>query len=392
MKLLNLTRKYAYATLNKTMVHHKNQARKIPKLTPLIAAAVVVFTILGTPLVHADQFEEQIKQKQAEQAQAQAQSDVLGVQAGGIQGEIDTLRNQIAGIQAQIDTNQAKQNELTTQIEDAQKKLDEQKEMLSANIKSMYIEGDISPLEMIASSKNLGDFVDKQEYRDRIKDSITSTLDEIERLKKQLDDQRKEVIRILDEQKTLRGSLSQKEGEASTKLAAVSQDKASFDASVQLKSTEISALRAQQAAANRRFTGGSPGTGPACGGGYPGKWCEIPMDSVADDWGMYNRECVSYAAFKVAQSGRNMPNWGRTGPANANQWPGRAAASGIPYDSNPRAGDVAISMAGYYGHAMYVEAVNGDGTIVVSQYNAGMDGRYTPPTTISAGGLYFIHF
>ena len=104
---------------------------------------------------------------------------------------------------------------------------------------------------------------------------------------------------------------------------------------------------------------------------------------------MYNRECVSYAAFKVAQSGRNMPYWG--GQGNAYQWDGNARSEGIPVDSSPRAGDVAISHAGGLGHAMYVESVNANGTINISQYNVDWSGTYST-NTITPGGLYFIHF
>lgn len=370
------------------MVHHKYHSKKLPKLTPLVAAAVfVVSAIISPVVVKADQFEEQIKALEQQRAQNQGISDGLGQQAQGIQGEIDSLRSQIATIQAQIDINTARQTELTNQIEAAQKKLAEQKDLLSVSIRSMYIEGDISPLEMIASSKNLGDFVDKQEYRDRIKDSISDTMDEIERLKKQLDDQKKEVTRILDDQTSLRGTLAQKDAEASAKLGSVNQDKASFDAQIKDQSSQISVLRAQQRAANSQL-GGSVVSGDPAKGGYPARWANAPQDSLVDSWGMYNRECVSYAAWKVYQSGRNMPYWG--GRGNANQWPGNARAAGIGVDGNPRVGDVAISMAGYYGHAMYVEAVSG-GRVYVSQYNYAVQGEYSE-MWINASGLYFIHF
>lgn len=372
-----------------TMVHHKNHSKKITKLTPLIAASVVVVSsILGPAAAHADQFEEQIKILEQQRSANQGQSAALGQQAQGIQGEIDGLRNQIASIQAQIDINTARQAELAGQIDAAQKRLEEQKGLLAANIRSMYIEGDISPLEMIASSKNLGDFVDKQEYRDRIKDSISNTMDEIERLKKQLDEQKREVERILDEQKALRGSLDQKNNEASVKLASVNQDKAAFDNQIREQSSQIASLRAQQRAANARL-GGSAVAGDPAKGGYPAKWANAPQDSLVDSWRMYNRECVSYTAWKVYQSGRNMPSyWG--GHGNANQWPGNARAAGIAVDGNPQVGDVAISMAGYYGHAMYVEAVSG-GRVYVSQYNYSVNGEYSE-MWISASGLYFIHF
>lgn len=86
-----------------------------------------------------------------------------------------------------------------------------------------------------------------------------------------------------------------------------------------------------------------------------------------------------------------MPYWGGSG--NANQWDDNARAAGIPVDRTPRIGDVAIWNGGYYGHAMYVESINADGTITVSQYNADGQGNYSVatvnPLTLD---LVFIHF
>ncbi len=109
---------------------------------------------------------------------------------------------------------------------------------------------------------------------------------------------------------------------------------------------------------------------------------------------MYNRECVSWTAFKVYSSGRYMPYWGGIG--NANQWDNNARAAGIPVDSNPRVGDVAVSHGGTYGHVMYVESVAGDGSIYVSDYNQQYDGLYREywisAETVSKKSLVFIHF
>jgi surface antigen len=123
-------------------------------------------------------------------------------------------------------------------------------------------------------------------------------------------------------------------------------------------------------------------------GGYPSKWANAPQDSLIDDWGMYNRESVSYTAFKVSEH-RTMPYWGGT---NANQWDDMAIASGIPVDGTPVAGDVAIYNGGTYGNSMYVESVNSDGTINVSQYNSGYTGRYSTRANMAASNLVFIHF
>lgn len=376
------------------MVHHTHQShKKTARLSPLIAAsAFVVAGILMPVYVSADSLEQQIKQLEKQRTQAQGSANQLGEKADGVKSEIDALATQISAIQSQIDINVARQSELRSQIAAAQQKLEEQKDLLSANIRSMYIEGDISPLEMIASSKNLGDFVDKQEYRDRIKDNISSSMDEIERLKKQLDEQNREVTRILDEQKTLRGSLSQKNAEATQKLAAINQDKADFDEKIKNQTAEIASLRAQQRAANMAAGGGTVVASGSGGGGYPYNNVGYPCWGGAgcvDPWGLYKRECVSYTAFKVQQAGKRMPYFG--GRGNANLWPSTARSFGIATGSTPRAQSVAISMAGPYGHAMWVEAVLPDGRIHISEYNFYVNGTYSE-RIISPGGLTFIYF
>jgi surface antigen len=127
--------------------------------------------------------------------------------------------------------------------------------------------------------------------------------------------------------------------------------------------------------------------GPACGGGYPEKWCKRSLDSVVDDWGMYNRECVSYTAYRVALSGRRMPY----GFGDANRWPMAAKMSGIAVDYSPRAGDVAIRMDNNHGHSMYIEWINDDGTLHVSEYNKNKNGTYIEEDS-TRDGLVFVHF
>ncbi|HMR72992.1 MAG TPA: CHAP domain-containing protein, partial [Candidatus Saccharibacteria bacterium] len=125
-------------------------------------------------------------------------------------------------------------------------------------------------------------------------------------------------------------------------------------------------------------------------GGYPDKWAYAPLDSLVDSWGMYNRECVSYTAWKVFQKNGYMPYWG--GRGNANQWPANARAAGIPTGSTPKVGSVAVSMSGPYGHTMWVEAVNGN-QIYVSQYNYYYNGwgNYSE-MWLNASGLIYIYF
>jgi surface antigen len=54
---------------------------------------------------------------------------------------------------------------------------------------------------------------------------------------------------------------------------------------------------------------------------------------------------------------------------NANTWQSMARADGLPTGSTPRAGAVGTTTAGDLGHVVYVERVNGDGTILISEMN-----------------------
>lgn len=77
--------------------------------------------------------------------------------------------------------------------------------------------------------------------------------------------------------------------------------------------------------------------------------------------------CTYYAFNKRAASGRPVgSNWG-----NATTWAALARVSGFAVDNNARAGDVFQTSGGWggYGHVGYVERVNADGSVLVSEMN-----------------------
>jgi len=75
---------------------------------------------------------------------------------------------------------------------------------------------------------------------------------------------------------------------------------------------------------------------------------------------------------------------------NANTWYTRAIAYGLSVGSQPRAGAVGTTTAGDYGHVVYVERVNGDGTILISEMNyAGLYSQRTK--TASASEFLYIY-
>lgn len=373
----------------KTMFEKIQNLKRFYRVRAVIAAMLLAALVSGAAVVHADQFDEQINLLRQQNNAAQGVVSGLASQAGSYQAAISQLQAQINAVQIQIAANQAQQTALQQQIADAQAKIIQQKKYLGQNIKAMYIDGQLSTIEELATSKNLSEYVDKEEYRIIAQNKIDVTIKQIAVLQAELQRQKLQLDQLIESQKQQNAQLANARAAQQELLAYNQGQQDAYNQQIKANSGQIEELKRQQIIANSRFAGGAPGSGPACGGGYPARWCEIPQDSVVDSWGMLNRECVSYTAFRVAASGRHMPYWGGIG--NANQWDDNARAAGIPTDSNPQPGDVAISNAGAYGHAMYVESVNDNGTIFVSQYNAALDGRFST-RTISPAGLVFIHF
>lgn len=386
----------------------KTNIKKLGTKTTLLFASFLIMagSFSTYSLVFADRFQEQINQLSAENAQKQNQVQALQVEADSLQGVIAGLQAQIDGLQKQITDNQAKSEALKVKIAEAEAELQRQRDILGQNIKAMYLEGDISTLEMLASSNDLSAFVDKQQYRNSVQDKIKTTLDKITALKLALNSQKEEVERLIKEQTVIQQQIATQKAEQNRLLNFNQAEQAAYNDQIKGNKEKIADLKRQQVLENIRLFGGGNQAGIPGGGGYPwgNAYC-VHTGQVGgacynydwyfngrawDPWGMGYRNCTSWVAYKLAADGKT----GFTYLGNANQWPSGAAARGfqVEYGKGARVGDAAVNTRGYYGHIMYVEAVLGDGRIVVSDYNRAGDGLYRGSSVVSESSLVYIHF
>lgn len=341
--------------------------------------------------VFARDYEAEIKAKEQEASKYNSEASRLGEMADNLQSELDKINSQITTIQGQIADSQKKIDNLNAQIKKNEILIKQRRKAMGQVLADMHVDDQISPLEMLASSNSIGDYIDKQEQRSSLRTSLNGKIKEIKALQKKLEENKKLVENTLRDQEAQRNVLSSKQSEKAKLVADTKNDQNAYSALAQKRNSEVAKLREEQAAANRRALGSGvsiPGGIPG-GGGYPGVWANAPLDAYVDPWGLYTRECVSYVAWKIHSTGRYVPHFG--GAGNANQWPSTAARHGISSGSTPKAGAAAVMNIGYYGHVMYVESVNGDGTITVSDYNFAWDGLYRNYTR-SASGLTYIYF
>ena len=177
-----------------------------------VAAVITVtaFAQFSTPEVRADKFDDQIRAIQQEIDQYQAKAQGLKKQSNSLEKELAQLSTDTKVIQGQIDLSQAKYDKLQVQIVDTQKKIDTNRDALGLVVSDIYIEGNISPLEILASSKNIGEYLDKSSYRASISENLTNMIAQIRESKEELDNQQKEVTRVLSDQKLAKSQLAKK--------------------------------------------------------------------------------------------------------------------------------------------------------------------------------------
>lgn len=355
--------------------------------------------------LYAEKYDDQIKALEQNVNTYNAEVTRLQGEARSLQSELAKLSAEKAVIQTQIDLSQVKYDKLISNIKSNEQKIKNQQDVLGDVLADLYVDGGISPIEMLASSKNVSEYIDKQEYRNSVRDELTGMIKDIKILKNTLNEQKVLVEKVLSEQKIQQQTLVAKENEQQSILAQTQGEEAAYSALVASTTNQLEQVHAEQRAALQRVTNGGSNNAATvgsfqfrsfsgnqgCGGGYP--YCAA-QDTMSDPWALYNRECVSYSAWRATQMGKKVGSF--SGKGNAYEWPSSTSGwMGAVVDSSPAVGAVAILpiTPGFapIGHSMNVEAILSDGWLRVSQYNFGGTGEYST-MDIRASGVVFVHF
>lgn len=366
-----------------------------------LVVAGLVYTQVNPAM--ADQYDDKIRALQANMAEYQRESDRLNAEANTLANALAQITNEKNAIQAQVDLSQAQYDKLVVQIADTENKIKENQDALGDTIADLYLDDDISLVEMLASSQNINEFLDKQEYRDSVKDQLSSTIKTVKDLKNQLTSQKVEVEKVLAEQKTARDALVAKESEQAGLLARTQNDESRYQGLIKDSESQIAEARATQAAIRARLnsTGGYTLVDTGSMGGYPwhngncAMWGYLSTGGAdgngGDGYGYGCRQCASYVAWRIAKETGVYYRWG-----NAKDFTRNAQNAGYQYlGMNPQPGSIAVmdpAKAGQgYGHVAWVEAVSGD-TVTISQYNYDYGQGYGMYSMMTMSKYAFDHF
>ncbi len=379
--------------------------RKTKRVPLLILAVVLVLGFVSVGVVHAS-IQSEIDDLNNANSQKLTALDDLQLQAKNYQDAIHKLQAEISSVQAAINASIQKQADLQQQIDANQAKLNEEKKVLGDDLKSMYVNGRMSTVEMLATSKNLSDFVDAETYATAVQNKIQDTLNQITDLQNQLRAQQNQVQQLLAQQQAQQDRLASDKSQQDQLLHMNQGQQSAYNQQIADNQKKISALEAQQAAINAadstqiNIPPSSGGAGGACdvgygNGGYPLKWCNAPQDTIPTipySGDPINRECTSFAYWYFnSVEGRPLHVTG-----NAKDW---AFTADRPVDHTPSVGAIGIKTAGPFGHAVVVVAGPGgyykgvsvpSGYVLTMSMNYDYNGHFHY-SQYPISSLYYIH-
>jgi peptidoglycan hydrolase CwlO-like protein len=359
---------------------------KIGAVIGIIAVFVSVLVMMSPKAAVADQYDEQIAALKKKVQEMQAAADSKASEASSLNAKIASIDAEIIAAQHQLDLTNLEIRKTQSEIEKNNREMERQKEILRDNLRMIYRQGNISPLEVIASSKNLSDFVAQQQYLSAIKEKVNENIDKIDALKKELDRKKGELNSLALQQKGNLDSIESQKIEKAELLEKTKGEEAAYQKIVADSKRQLQGIYAERASRDA-----AKGIGVSTGGtgGYPfanGPRCSVE-GCVDDGYSYFQRQCTSYAAWKYRLvHGTENRGWG-----NAFQWKSHANSK------QPVAGAIVVWDAysepgiGWAGHVAYVESVNENGTMInVSEYNWRPE-IYSYRTGVPVhDGMYFI--
>ncbi|MBR3132306.1 CHAP domain-containing protein [Candidatus Saccharibacteria bacterium] len=312
---------------------------------------------------------------------------------------IQQLSEEISDLNDMIAANELKIKKLNKEIEKTEIKLKEEQSALAEMLVKMHFSDDSEPIRILAGSKSISDYAEKQAREEVAKQEIAAASERVKEVKEELNKQKSEVEATLKANEDDRAIVASKREDQKELMAKYEQNADDAAAAAEYWENQLKALA---------------WTPPSNSTGYGNRWDgssntyplrnNCPQDNVAySAYGGAVCQCTSYASYKAYEK------WGIT-----NTWGGHAYKyiyavgyyvpnSGIKtyVDQSPAPNTIAISPAtagSPYGHVMWVESVNADGSINVTEYNVNWPsigcylGDFCSRNNVGSRGMSFLHF
>ena len=332
---------------------------------------------------------DECKAAAAKENEARQNAANAAAAAENLEDVIQGLELEIYALEAKIASNEAVAADLVVKIKSNEDKLNVQKAALASLLVDNYFDEEPDTIMLLAGSNSISDLAERQARAETIKNQINLSARNIKSIKLELEEEKAEVDRILVDQENQKKVIEEKRAEQNALriqyIANAEAYSAEAEEARKIKEKEIADEIARL---------NSSGVATLGTNTYPYQ-SECPQKNLwyGTQWG-YVCQCTSYAGYKAYEHwGVYIAYWG-----NAYSWDESAVARGYRVDRSPAPYTIAVSNSGAWGHVMWVESVNENGTINLSEYNnpysslSGVAGDYGYRTGVSTAGLVFIHF
>ena len=376
---------------------------------------------LGTlaPSVNAQDIGSQINTANSQIQNLNNQKQAVATQVDQLSQDLSNVQSRINSVQAEQETAKANLEVLKAEISKLETLIAERNERLKDQARAVQVNGARSYLDFLLNADSITDVVNRigvivdlvganrqlMQEQARDKEQVETkeqaqkaNLAQQEANEAQLQNLQSELSATFNKHKATLANLSNEELEAiaardglvqeKERLAAekaradaekaAAQKAAEAAKEAMLKATEESV--AQAASTPAAATVSTPAT-IAAKSATPAKAANIVVGGsfaapdpsfVAALNGGYFGQCTYYMYNRFAQLGSPIRT---TGLGNAAEWPANAAAAGYGVSSTPRAGTAIVFQRGVggadpvYGHVGFVERVNADGSLFISEMN-----------------------
>ena len=391
---------------------------------------LLTFVVTGTalalgalaPSVNAQDIDSQISSANSQIQNLNNQKQAVASQVDQLSQDLSNVQSRINSVQAEQETAKANLEVLKAEISKLETLIAERNERLKDQARAVQVNGARSYLDFLLNADSITDVVNRigvivdlvganrqlMQEQARDKEQVQTkeqaqkdNLVKQEANEAQLQNLQSELSATFNKHKATLANLSNEELEAiaardglvqeKERLAAekaradaekAAAQKAAEEAKeAMLKATEEAVAKA--AATPAAATASTPATIAAKSeaASTPAKAANIVVGGsfaapdpsfVAALNGGYFGQCTYYMYNRFAQLGSPIRT---TGLGNAAEWPANAAAAGYGVSSTPRAGTAIVFQRGVggadpvYGHVGFVERVNADGSLFISEMN-----------------------
>ena len=308
----------------------------------------------------------------AKEAEANKNAAEAENSANAYQAKVNELSVDIASKEAEIADTEAQIKALKAEIIAAEKKLTEEQDALAELLVTMHFESDAEPIKILAGASSISDLAEKAAREEVVKEQISASATKVKEMKAQLEADKAAVEDLLSQQQVAKKELMTARTEQQELVTKYENDAEAYAAEAKEAQLAQQAAIQEYQETHRQYFQGSAYSGAntypwqdECPGGQDSHitWIQVGESSWLKIGG-YVCECVSYAGWKAYEAYGVAPAWG-----NAYSWDSGARAAGYRVDNSPAAGTIGQMDDGPYGHVFWVESVNEDGSINVTEYN-----------------------